>query len=95
MPRRAAKVDANQPEIVDGLRAIGCTVRSTAAIGRGFPDLVVGYRGTNFLIEVKDGSKRPSARALLPEQQDFFDGWRGQVAKVESLDEAIEVVTRG
>ena len=56
--RRAGKykrIDANQPEIVDGLRRIGATVRSTATIGIGFPDICVGFRGKNYLFEIKDG----------------------------------------
>lgn len=91
--RRAAKVDDNQADIVAGLRAIGCSVVSLAAVGHGCPDLMVGYRALNFLVEVKDGSKVPSQRTLTPDQKQFFAEWRGQVRKVESLDEAIGLVT--
>ena len=91
--RRAAKVDDNQADIVAGLRQIGCSVLSLAAVGKGCPDLLVGYRAHNFLIEVKDGNKIPSKRKLTPDQRQFFAEWRGQVRKVESLDEAIQVVT--
>jgi hypothetical protein len=31
-------------------------------VGRGVPDLLVGWRGTNLLLEVKDGNKPQSAR---------------------------------
>lgn len=65
----------------------------TADLGRGFPDLVVGVRGRNLLLEVKDGKKPPSARRLTAPEQDFFDRWSGQVAVVNSLDEAIELVS--
>ena len=89
---RARKIDANQTEIVEGLRKIGCSVAVTSAAGNGFPDLVVGYYGQNFLIEVKDGNKPPSRQKLTPEQEQFHINWRGQIAIVKSLDEAIDVV---
>jgi hypothetical protein len=62
--RRAAKVDANQTEIVQALRQIGAVVQSLAAVGNGCPDLLVGYRNRLFLLELKDGNKPPSAQKL-------------------------------
>lgn len=92
--RRAAKVDANQPAIVEALRAVGCTVQPLHAVGKGCPDLLVGLPGTrsNLLLEVKDGSKPPSARKLTPDQAVWHDAWRGQVAVVSSVKEALEAV---
>lgn len=51
--RRARKVDANQAEIVAALRAAGCSVEVLSDVGRGVPDLLVGHRLENYLIEVK------------------------------------------
>ena len=95
MARRAAKIDRNQPEIVKGLRQYGATVTSLAAVGAGCPDLLVGYRGANYLMEVKDGELAPSARALRPTQVEWHGDWRGQVAVVYSLDDAIDVLRSG
>ena len=67
--KRAAKVDANQKQIVTALRQAGCTVQSLATVGKGCPDLIVGCQGRNFLLEIKDGSKPPSARQLTEDQQ--------------------------
>lgn len=92
--RRAAKVDANQAEIVRGLRALGCTVQSLATVGKGCPDILVGFRGTNYCMEIKDGSKPPSAQKLTPAEVDWHDAWLGQAAVVRSLDEAVSVVFR-
>lgn len=39
--RRAAKIDANQPEIISALEAAGCLVLSLAAVGNGVADLLV------------------------------------------------------
>lgn len=90
--RYAAKIDANQPEIVEGLRKAGATVTPTHAAGEGFPDLAVGYRGSNYLLEVKDGSKPPSKRKLTPDQVEWHDKWRGQVCVVNNLDEALDAL---
>jgi hypothetical protein len=83
-----AKVDTNQPAVVKRLREIGCTVRSTAAVGQGFADLCVGFRGQTFILEVKDGSKPPSARKLTEDEAAFMSGWAGQYAIVNSPEEA-------
>ena len=92
MIRRAARVDANQSEIVYTLRQMGCSVVSLAAVGKGVTDLLVGVSGKNLLIEVKDGSRSPSKRKLTPDQMIFHAEWRGQIAKAESVDEAISIV---
>lgn len=91
--RRAARVDENQSDIVAALRAIGATVRVISQ-GDGIPDLLVGFRGQTFLLEVKDGRKPPSARKLTPAEQKFFDEWRGgTLVIVNTVDEAIAAVT--
>jgi hypothetical protein len=94
--RRAAKVDRNHAEIRDGLRTIpGCTVRDTSGVGGGWPDLVVGYRGTTTLIEIKDGAKVASARRLTEAQRSFAASWQGSpIWVVESVQQAIDVVIR-
>ena len=89
--QQITEVDANQPEIVDGLRSLpGCMV---CIIGRPV-DLLVGYRGFNYLLEVKLplGPKGgdPSRRTLA--QEDFFRDWKGQVHIVRSLGEALAVI---
>ena len=90
--RRAAKVDDNQAEIVKALRKIGCSVQVLSSVGEGCPDLLVGYRGVNYLLEVKDGSKPPSHRKLTPDQISWHGRWRGKVSVVGSVDEAIMAV---
>lgn len=87
--RRAARTDDNQAEIVRGLRAIGATVQSLAAVGAGVPDLLVGWQGANVLLELKDAAKVPSKRKLTPDQVAWHQAWRGQVATVETLKDAL------
>lgn len=90
--RRAARVDDNQAEIVAALRRAGCSVCSLAGVGRGCPDLAVGLRGVTYLLEVKDGSKCPSKRRLTAGERQWHEGWRGHVAVVHSVDEALDAV---
>jgi hypothetical protein len=92
--RHAARIDANQDQIVTALRAMGATVRIVTQ-GNGLPDLLVGFRGVTILMEVKDGQKVPSARKLTPAEQKFFEEWRGGiVAIVNSVDEAIDLLKK-
>jgi hypothetical protein len=91
--RRAARTDANQAEIVAALRKIGATVQPLHQVGAGCPDLLVGFRGVNWLIEVKDVNKPPSRRQLTADQVYWHGGWKGQVATVETAGAAIAIVT--
>lgn len=90
--RQRARIDTNQPQLVKELRAIGCSVAVTSQLGKGFPDIVVGYRGVNYLIEIKDPSKPPSARKLTPAEEEFKKGWVGQYAVIHSVEEFINLL---
>lgn len=93
--RRAARIDDNQPQIVADLRACGVSVQPLHAVGGGVPDLLVGWRGRNVLIEIKDGSKPPSRRRLTPDQEEWHASWRGQVAVAENIEQALEIIGFG
>lgn len=90
--RRAARTDANHAAVIAALRAIGASVEDLSAVGGGCPDLAVGFRGMNTFLEVKDGAKPPSKRALTPDQRDWHASWRGHVVVVNNVDEAIKAV---
>jgi len=79
------KIDLNHNEIVKALRAVGATVLSLATIGSGCPDILVGFRGDNFLMEIK------SERGKLNQAQvDWHTHWRGsKVRVVRSIEEAL------
>ncbi len=90
---RAAKIDANQEQIVTALRAAGATVQSLAGVGKGVPDLLVGYQGQTLLMEVKDGHKPPSARLLTEDQLKWHGSWKGgAMAVVDSPDAALRMI---
>ena len=90
--RYAAKVDDNQPAIIDALRKAGCSVTPTHQAGKGFPDLAVGRLGKTFLLEVKDGDKAPSRRKLTDDQVRWHGQWLGHKAVVCNVSEALEAV---
>lgn len=91
--RRVCRTDANQDLIVKALRQHGCTVQPIHTIGKGAPDLIVGYGGSNYLIEIKDGSKPPSKQRLTEDELIWHGQWKGQVAVVASLEEAITLTS--
>ena len=91
--RTAAKVDSNQREIVSALRQIGASVQILSMVGKGCPDILVGFRRNNFLFEIKDSNKPPSKRKLTPDERQWHDDWRGQVTTISTVDQVIALVT--
>lgn len=92
MTRRAARIDANQPQIVKALRQVGATVQHMHMVGAGCPDILVGFQGQNFAMEIKDGAKPPSARKLTEDEACWHLQWRGQVAIVNNEADALAAI---
>ena len=92
--RRAAKIDDNQNDLVELIRAMGVSVAITSAAHDGFTDLVIGFGGVTVLVEVKDGAKEPSRRKLTPPQKIFHGSFKGAITVIESEQQAIELVKR-
>lgn len=90
--RRAARVDVNQPSIVDDLRAAGVSVQPLHGVGMGCPDLLCGWRGANFVFEVKDPDKPPSGRKLTEWQEVWHVNWSGQVDVIHSAEDALQIM---
>ncbi len=90
MPRWNARADKNQQEIMRALREVGASVVSLHRVGQGVPDLLVGYRGQNFLLEVKNPGGK--GRRLTEKEAEFIKTWRGQVAVVASPEEALKTI---
>lgn len=85
---RAKKTDINQKEIVKILRELGCSVFDTSSVGKGYPDLNVGYKGQTYLVEVKSSDK-----AKFTQQQiEFQKNWQGsKVFRLNSSQDAIDL----
>jgi len=90
--RRRGKVDRNHGDIVDALRQAGATVESLADLGNGIPDLLIGFRGQNFVAEVKDGLLPPSRQRLTDDEVLWHRTWNGQIAVVRSVSEALALL---
>ena len=92
--RRHGRVDANQKEIVQTIRGFGASVTVLSDVGCGCPDLVVGYRGHNFLFEVKDNTKPPSQQKLTTDQLKWHNGWRGSAQIIKCPADVVRFLTR-
>lgn len=84
------KTDSNQREIVEGLREFGATVFDTHMVGHGFPDIVVGYGGKNYLFEIKTDGGR-----LTPDEVKFIANWRGITYLVRCIEDCFQVLCNG
>ena len=95
MPRYAAKVDINQPDIISSLRAVGALVQPLHGVGKGCPDLLVGFRNKLFLIEVKNGDAPKGDQKLTTDQEKWHLMWAGYVHIARDKFEAIKIIMDG
>jgi hypothetical protein len=95
---RTPQRDSNERAIVEALRAAGHLVQHLQQ-GDGVPDLLVGVAGprtiglTLVLLEVKDGTKKPSAQKLTADQVRWHQQWfRAPLHIVNSVEQALAAV---
>jgi Holliday junction resolvase len=93
MYRRRVKKDQNHAEIVNALKAVGCSVLDLAAVGGGCPDLLVSLNSKTVLVEVKRpgviGKKAGALRKAVTDRQAAFRAmWRGEIFTVDSVEAA-------
>jgi hypothetical protein len=101
--RRVVRRDVSEPGIVKALEQIGASV-SRLDGEEGLPDLLVGFRGEDFLLECKDPETTRSykdrkgelrtcnvaATGLEPGQERWHARWRGRpVVVVRNPAEAV------
>lgn len=88
------KVDHNHASIVSGLRRVGASVASIASVGGGVPDILVAFRGTWYVAEIKDGEKSASRRKLTIAEKEWHAIFSQQatVHTWVSLDEALKAI---
>jgi hypothetical protein len=83
------RVDENQRTITHTFIAMGASVLNLSTVGRGCPDLLIGYRGVSCLVEVKSSDKS----TYTEPQVKFMQEWRGgPVSRVDSVDAAIRLI---
>ena len=86
---RAKRVDVNQKDIVNALKMFGATVVDLSSVGKGCPDLLMGFNNKTYLIEVK----RDSKAKFTPQQLQFNELWRGGlVVRVETVQDALALL---
>ncbi len=74
--RYAARIDANQPEIVKQLRELGYSVELN------HDDILVGIDGVTYWYEIKTSAKAQ----VKPSQIKLLDNWQGHYKIVWSLE---------
>lgn len=87
---RAARVDANQPEIVKAFRDLGWSVLIISQL-KNCCDIVVAKEGCTLLVEIKDGSKPPSKQKLTDGESKFLSTWKGEWHIVKSIDDVVKI----
>lgn len=88
--RTAARVDTNHGAIVDGIRQIfgPDSVLDLSRVGQGCPDILVGIRGHNIMLEIKTDRGK-----LTADQVYFHREWGGQVAVIRTLADALAIIS--
>jgi hypothetical protein len=85
--RRAAKVDANQPETIAHLRSLGWHVQPLHTLGQGVPDLLCSKRMNGIpwscLCELK-----VSGGKLTPDQQKYAEEYLGPLVVAYGPEDA-------
>ena len=85
------RTDLNQKKIVTALRKkLNCSVYVTHDQHNGFPDIVVGFKGKNFLFEIKKSEKCK----LTKHQVVFHQKWTGQINTVISFEEILKIIEK-
>lgn len=87
LPKFAARRDANESEIIEALTRAGASVVQLSV--KDVCDLLVGFEGVNYLLEVKT-----EKGSLSDGQFAFFESWDGQCAVVRSVEDALKVIGR-
>lgn len=83
LSKYANRRDANEPEIFEMFRALGCSVCSMDLPA----DALVGYRGRSYLVEVKT----PKGK-LTASQEAFLSNWLGDHHIVRTIEDVQELV---
>lgn len=88
--RRAARVDRNQPEIVEAFRKMGWSVLIISQL-KNCCDLFVSKSGRTIAVEIKDGDKPPSQQKLTEGEEKFMESWQGEYRIIKCIEDIKEL----
>jgi hypothetical protein len=83
-----AKKDANHHEIVDALQKAGAYVIDMSHVGKGFPDLIVGFQLKTILMEIKNPKTAYGKKGLNKNQLKWKEQWLGGAYCIADSPEA-------
>lgn len=90
--RHLCRRDENQGPIVEALRKVGASVFDVASLALPF-DLIVGFRGFNYLLDAKNPDTRYGRKGLSESQKEFNAAWNGApIVPVSSAVESLESI---
>lgn len=93
--RKHGRTDANQETIIAALRSSGATVQPLSAVGSGCPDILVGFRGQDHLMEIKNPNVSLRDQRLTKDEAAWHNSWRGhRVWIVCTPEQAISIITK-
>ncbi len=85
----AKRVDKNQKDIVEAFRKCGATVIDLSKVGKGIPDLLVGYNNKTALVEIKSSE----TAKFTPHQEAFIREWNGgTLARIHDIDGVLRLI---
>lgn len=87
-PRR---VDKNQAALVKAFRQLGVKWTHLHMVGAGVWDGLAGFKWLTVIVEIKDGSKPPSARKLTEQEMTWGRTWPGLKTVVCNTDDVQRV----
>ena len=84
-------IDKNQAYIIEGLHVVGASTLRLNSLGGGVFDILIGYNGRNYLMEIKNPCTS-HGQGLSPEQMEFQKHWNGGCFVCRTLEEVFLVL---
>lgn len=88
LARRAKRRDENEPAIIQAALSVGASVIQLDEI-----DLAIGFRGTTYLVEVKNPEYPHGHKERRERQKRLLDGWQGgKTGIVETPEDLLRLI---
>jgi len=91
-----SRKDDNHKEIVEALTKAGAYVLDMSHVGRGFPDLIIGFQSKTILMEIKNPKTSYGRKGLNKNQLKWKESWTGGAYCVaDSIEAALRMIGVG